>query len=392
MTEPKSTNPKDKIGRTKPPLHLIPPTAAVEESVVMGLGAEKYGEFNWREHSVAASVYIGAAYRHLASWYDGETIDPESGANHLAHARACLGIILDAEANGKLVDDRPDPGRAADLIKHHTKTGPRPLSPEERESVKAGLADAKAGRFAEPPDLSDDEEERDALEAAYQYGDRAADPSDDEPGVDGVSKTGYTGEATLGNPLPDALQAAIASEAADAGCRPSVAKEIAKGVRVPLYRPDPGRLLRRVYVAGPMRGYDEFNFPAFDRCRNMLLNMGDWAVISPADIDRASGIDENEVDDDLQQAVGEPSMSREFAYRDFHALHLLKGERGDAIAMLPGWEKSTGATAEFFLARWLGLRVLDGETGRDLTTVDILSLLTKVSTYLAENANRQQKE
>jgi len=361
-----STNPKDKISRTKPPLHLIPPTATVEESVVMGLGAEKYGEFNWRQHSVAASVYTGAAYRHLASWYDGQTIDPESGANHLAHARACLGIMLDAEANDKLVDDRPSPGRAADLIRHHTKADPRSLSPEERESIEAGLADARAGRFAEPPDLSDN-----------------------EPDVDRSGGTGYTGESSPGSPLPAELRIAITNSAVDAGCRPSVASEIAKGVSVPSNRPNPGYLLKRVYVAGPMRGYDRFNFPAFDQCRDMMLATGEWAVINPADIDRASGIDEHLVDDDLQQAVGKPNMARDFAYRDFHALHLLKGEDGDAIAMLPGWERSTGATAEFFLARWLGLRTLDGQTGKNLTEVDILSLLNTVSGYLIKNATRR---
>jgi hypothetical protein len=117
-----TTNPKDAIGRTKPPLELIPGTAMVQEAVVMGLGAEKYGPFNWRDHAVSSRVYVGAALRHLMSWMDGESIDPESGASHLAHARACLGIMLDAEAIGKLVDDRPTPGNTAEVIKAMTKT------------------------------------------------------------------------------------------------------------------------------------------------------------------------------------------------------------------------------------------------------------------------------
>lgn len=123
--KPISTNPKDKIGRTKPPLHLIPAGAVIEEAVVMGLGAAKYGPYNWRDHSVSATVYIAAAQRHILSWLDKEDTDPESGASHLAHARACLGILLDAKATGNLLDDRPKPGAAAALIRDHTTETPR---------------------------------------------------------------------------------------------------------------------------------------------------------------------------------------------------------------------------------------------------------------------------
>jgi hypothetical protein len=113
-------NPKDRVGQTKPPLHLIPPAAEILEAVVMGLGARKYGEFNWRTSKVRATIYIAAAKRHLAQWLDGQDDDAESGVSHLAHARACLGILLDALATGHLVDDRPLPGAAHALIERHT--------------------------------------------------------------------------------------------------------------------------------------------------------------------------------------------------------------------------------------------------------------------------------
>lgn len=126
--DPEGENPKDRIGQTKPPLHLIPPAAEVLEAVVMGLGARKYGAFNWRSAKVRATVYIAAAKRHLAQWLDGESNDIESEVSHLAHARACLGILLDAQATGNMVDDRPPPGVATALISQHT--GKPPMAQE----------------------------------------------------------------------------------------------------------------------------------------------------------------------------------------------------------------------------------------------------------------------
>lgn len=117
---PTGDNPKDRLGMCKPPLHLIPPAAEVLESVVMALGAKKYGAFNWRTSAVRASVYVAAARRHLLAWFDGQDNDPESGMPHLAHARACLGILLDALATGNLVDDRPNAGASAQLIEELT--------------------------------------------------------------------------------------------------------------------------------------------------------------------------------------------------------------------------------------------------------------------------------
>lgn len=101
------TNPKTRYGVQKAPMHLIPPPALLAEADVFGLGAKKYGPYNWREHAVSASVYQAAALRHLMAWWEGEDSDPESGQSHLAHARACLGILLDAGSRGMLNDDRP---------------------------------------------------------------------------------------------------------------------------------------------------------------------------------------------------------------------------------------------------------------------------------------------
>ena len=103
------TNPKTVFGVRKTPLHLVPPPALAAEARVFALGARKYGAYNWRQHAVSASVYQAAALRHLLAAWEGEDADPESGESHWAHARACLGILLDARHHGKLNDDRPMP-------------------------------------------------------------------------------------------------------------------------------------------------------------------------------------------------------------------------------------------------------------------------------------------
>lgn len=111
-----STNPKRAFGVRKPSAQFIPPVALIEESVVMALGAVKYGAFNWQDDPVDATTYYSAAIRHLLQWFSGEDRDQESGASHLAHVRACMAILLDAQASGKLVDDRPPCASASDAI------------------------------------------------------------------------------------------------------------------------------------------------------------------------------------------------------------------------------------------------------------------------------------
>lgn len=115
-----STNPKDLIGIEKPPISLVPPVSVIYEAMALRDGAAKYGPYNWRANKVQASIYIDAFNRHVMAWLDGEDFARDSGVHHLAHAKACLGIILDAEANGSLVDDRPQTGATSKVLQELT--------------------------------------------------------------------------------------------------------------------------------------------------------------------------------------------------------------------------------------------------------------------------------
>jgi hypothetical protein len=82
----------------KPRYDLIPCLAEKQVAEVLTFGAKKYGAENWRNVDNHESRYIAAAMRHIAAYRSGETIDSESGLNHLAHAVCSLMFIIEKGA------------------------------------------------------------------------------------------------------------------------------------------------------------------------------------------------------------------------------------------------------------------------------------------------------
>ena len=110
------SNPKDRCGLKKAPLRLVPWVSIIQLARVMKLGADKYGEVNWREKKPRLTVYFEAALRHLLAYADGQNTDPESGESHLAHVMANMAILLDAESCNCLLDDRKTTGEVVKLL------------------------------------------------------------------------------------------------------------------------------------------------------------------------------------------------------------------------------------------------------------------------------------
>lgn len=106
MPSEKLSNPKDAIGSTKLPLHLVSPAFKAFTSIGLLNGMLKYGRSNWREAGVRFSIYYDALNRHMDDLLDGEWEDPDDMVPHLCAAAACLNIIVDAWVTGQLVDDR----------------------------------------------------------------------------------------------------------------------------------------------------------------------------------------------------------------------------------------------------------------------------------------------
>lgn len=113
----------------------------------------------------------------------------------------------------------------------------------------------------------------------------------------------------------------------------------------------------KLYLAGPMRGYPEFNFPAFEAAARRLRADG-HEVFSPAEKDLArfgAGISIENPTGDLALAARKHGFSlREALAVDLEWLC----RHAEGIALLPGWELSKGASAEKAVAEALGLTII----------------------------------
>ena len=101
----------------------------------------------------------------------------------------------------------------------------------------------------------------------------------------------------------------------------------------------------RVYVAGPMTGIEDFNYPAFNAVADSLRAQG-YQVENPAD----HGIVEGAV------------------WADYMAYDLTRLGLCGIIALLPDWEKSQGARLEVLIAERLGMTVVNAH---DLVSMEI---------------------
>lgn len=99
----------------------------------------------------------------------------------------------------------------------------------------------------------------------------------------------------------------------------------------------------RLYVAGPMSGCDEWNYPAFHEAARRLRAKG-YDVVSPAELDEEGHV------------VGSKPWEW-YMRRDLWALLGC-----EAVAVLDGWRQSKGASLEVYVASALGMPIVDART------------------------------
>jgi hypothetical protein len=104
--------------------------------------------------------------------------------------------------------------------------------------------------------------------------------------------------------------------------------------------------MKKIYIAGPMSGYPEFNFPAFFAKEAELKAQG-WHVFNPANKTEEHGVVGN-----ASYATGnaEQLIKSGWDFRDAYKWDTDKVIEGDAIYMLKGWEASPGARGEHAVA------------------------------------------
>jgi hypothetical protein len=104
--------------------------------------------------------------------------------------------------------------------------------------------------------------------------------------------------------------------------------------------------MTRLYLAGPMTGLPEFNFPAFHAEAKRLRSLG-FDVVNPAEVN------------------ADTTMSWSACMKkDIPELLTC-----DGVALLDGWAKSKGATLERHVAMEVGLFVLDAAAITEAWTV-----------------------
>ncbi|WP_341855860.1 DUF4406 domain-containing protein [Brachybacterium sp. GPGPB12] len=119
----------------------------------------------------------------------------------------------------------------------------------------------------------------------------------------------------------------------------------------------------RIYIAGPMSGLPDFNYPSFDRAEQDLAAAG-YEPLSPAVLAHLSPTDSGVLADGL-------------SYEDVLAAGLQILLNADAVALLGGWESSHGARLEVALAR-----------RRDLLTAPVAHWLSLEPVSPAPEADR----
>lgn len=95
---------------------------------------------------------------------------------------------------------------------------------------------------------------------------------------------------------------------------------------------------QKIYISGPMTGYEDFNRPAFRRAEDTLRAALDATFINPARLDEQAGPD--------------------WEWPDFMRNSLKGMLDACTIYMLNGWENSKGAKIELALAKELGMPVM----------------------------------
>lgn len=93
--------------------------------------------------------------------------------------------------------------------------------------------------------------------------------------------------------------------------------------------------MKRIYLSGPMTGLPDLNFPAFHAEADRLKALG-YEVVNPADL----------------------NPDPEASWHDCLRRDLVALLDCDTLALLDGWQQSTGAHLEMHVAHRVGMEIV----------------------------------
>jgi len=112
-----------------------------------------------------------------------------------------------------------------------------------------------------------------------------------------------------------------------------------------------------VYLAGPMSGIPQFNYPLFQKVAETLRERGQ-TVINPAEMDDPAVREVSMVSEDGN--FGEDGKVAGHTWGDFLSRDVkIVADLADEVCLLPDWETSRGARTEAFIALNVGKPVFE---------------------------------
>ncbi len=137
--------------------------------------------------------------------------------------------------------------------------------------------------------------------------------------------------------------------------------------------------MERHYLAGPMSGIPQFNFPAFKAAAEELRLTG-IRVESPHELDDPATAAAAWASIDGSPGSGAPAGQTwgDFLARDVKTV----ADKCDGLILLPGWSRSRGARLEAFVGVLTGKKFY---TYPDLTPRDPRAILEIVTTHTRES-------
>ena len=104
----------------------------------------------------------------------------------------------------------------------------------------------------------------------------------------------------------------------------------------------------RIYLAGPMSGIKDLNFPAFVDAGERIRSCGHSVFVPNEDMERYPGFD-----------CSNPETFKNLDMSEIMCKDLIEVLAADAIVLLPGWENSQGARLERIVAESTGKLVFE---------------------------------